>query len=386
MSDASPSPPNEERPLRVLLITRAPVGGLWRHILDLTDGLLERGFELGIVVDSLRATDYVRETLERFAPRLSLGVHLLDIPRLPGSSDFSGIRACRKIVHELKPDIVHGHSAKGGLYARMGAWRRPAKAFYTPHGGSLHYTWDAMPGALYLLGEKFLLPLCDQFLFESRYSELGYATKIGAPTGRSRVIFNGLGQKEFAGKPLTLTNPQYDFAFVGEMRAIKGVDLLLQALTIVRSPDDRPARVLMLGDGPMLDHYRSLAERLGVDHQVDFVGRRPVREAFEATNTIVVPSRAESLPYIVMEAIAAGKRVVATNVGGIGEIFGPTRTELIEPESAYALAEAMRADLLPLDEARHNALQARYEHVATNFHVDRMVDQIAQSYRALTTS
>jgi hypothetical protein len=128
---------------RVLLITRAPVGGLWRHILDLMDGLLDRGFELGLVVDSLRASDSVNGVLKRFEPKLSLGVHSMDIPRVPGFGDLRVARHCRKLTKQLKPDIVHGHGAKGGLHARLAAWGMPAKSFYTPHGGSLHYDWNS---------------------------------------------------------------------------------------------------------------------------------------------------------------------------------------------------------------------------------------------------
>ncbi len=379
-------PEADGRPLRVLLITRAPVGGLWRHILDLTDGLLERGFELGIVVDSLRASEHVLATLDRFAPRLALGVHTLDIPRLPGWGDVRLSLQCRKLIKQLKPDIVHGHSAKGGLYARLSAWHTKAQVFYTPHGGSLHYDWSTMSGKVYLSAERGLVPLTDQFLFESAYSADGFKEKIGDTKGRDRVVFNGLRGDEFAGGPAPLDNPTHDFAFVGEMRAIKGVDVLLEALCQVRHPTGRPLKVLFLGDGPMLDDFKTYADDLGLTEEVTFVGRRPLREALAATDTMIVPSRAESLPYIVMESIAAGKQVIATDVGGIGEIFGPTRSSLIPSDDADALASAMRKALEPLSPETQAELDARYAFVADNFHVDRMVDQIAESYRHLAAN
>lgn len=374
------------KPLRVLLITRAPVGGLWRHILDLTDGLLERGFELGIAVDSLRASDHVRSTLERFAPRLELGVHTLDIPRLPGWGDLKLSMQFRRLIKELQPNVVHGHGAKGGLYARLSAWRTDTHAVYTPHGGSLHYDWKTMSGKVFLTAERRLIPLTHQFLFESQFSADGFEEKIGDTRGRDKVVFNGLGSGEFAGGPVTLEDPTHDFAFVGEMRAIKGVDVLLEALCQIHHPDGRPLRVLMLGDGPMLDDYCDYAEKLGLAGEVTFVGRRPVREAFAATNTIVVPSRAESLPYIVIESIAAGKQVVATDVGGIGEIFGPTRDALVPADDVDALAQAMREALKPRSQAVIETLDTRYAYLAENFHVDTMVDQIAESYRAIAAA
>ncbi|MFK7791615.1 MAG: glycosyltransferase [Devosiaceae bacterium] len=373
-------------PVKVLLIVRAPVGGLWRHVLDLTDGLLERGFELGIVVDSSSASTHVQTTLERFAPRLALGVHALEIPRMPGWGDVKLSLELRKLVKSLKPDIVHGHGAKGGLYARLSAWRTQAHAVYTPHGGSLHYDWKTMSGKVFLTAERRLIPLTKQFLFESQFSADGFNEKIGDTHGREKVVFNGLGQDEFAGRVIQLDTPTHDFAFVGEMRGIKGVDVMLEALCQVRHPSGRPLRVLMLGDGPMLSEFEHYAEQLGLADEVEFVGRKPVRQAFSASDTMVVPSRAESLPYIVIESIAAGKQVIASDVGGIGEIFGPTKGSLVPSDDADALAAAMREALEPITPDKQAELDTRYTYVAENFHVDRMVYQVATDYRALVVA
>ncbi|MEM6710836.1 MAG: glycosyltransferase [Pseudomonadota bacterium] len=377
------SPHEGGAPLRVLLIARAPVGGAWRHILDLTDGLLERGFQLGIVVDSMRASDHVRATLERFRPRLDLGVHTLSIPRAPGMGDLSIIRACRRLIAELKPDIVHGHSAKGGLYARLASWGTPAKAVYTPHGGSLHLNKASLNGRLILATEKALIKITDRFIFESAFSADGFAEKIGDTGGLSSIIHNGLRNDEFAGAPTWLDEPPYDFAFVGEMRAIKGVDVLLEALCQVTHPSGRSLKVLMLGDGPMLADYKAYADALGLGDEVHFKGRRPAIEAFEATNTIVVPSRAESLPYVVMETIARGRNVIASDVGGIAEIFGPTRNALIQPDDVEALAGALQSTLTSTQADMRDILDARYAHMTEHFHVDTMVDAVAETYRAL---
>lgn len=375
-----------DKKLRVLIMARAPVGGIWRHILDVTDGLLERGHAVGIVVDSLRASDHVRATLERFKPKLELGVHTLTIPRLPGVGDVKISLQCRNIIKQTKPDIVHGHSAKGGLYARLAAWGKAPKSVYTPHGGSLHYKWSTLSGKAFLTAERGLIPLTDQFLFESAFSAAGFAQKIGATQGRERVIFNGLRANEFAGGATVLDNPDYDFAYVGEMRAIKGVDVLLEAAAGLTHDDGRPVRMLMLGDGPMLQGYKDYAQDLGLEQSVDFVGRRPAREAFAAANTTLVPSRAESLPYVVLEAIAAGRHVIATDVGGVSEIFGPTRDDLIASDDVDALREAMRQALNPQDPALRAACEARYSYVAQNFHVHTMVDQLEESYRLLAAA
>ena len=197
------------------------------------------------------------------------------------------------------------------------------------------------------------------------------------------LFYNGLRDTEFADKPHWIDEPDYDFAFVGEMRMIKGVDLVLDALEGLTRPDGSAPNVLMLGDGPLLEDFKATAAARGLGDQVTFVGRRPVRDAFAATNTLLVPSRAESLPYIVMEAIAAGKQVIATDVGGIGEIFGPTRDALIPSEDAAALRAAMaHAFGRPSTDTRR-VLAERFAFVRQTFHVDTMTDQVAAAYRDL---
>jgi glycosyltransferase involved in cell wall biosynthesis len=102
---------------------------------------------------------------------------------------------------------------------------------------------------------------------------------------------------------------------------------------------------------------------------------------FARGKIVVVPSLAESLPYIVLEAAAAGRPVIATAVGGIGEIFGPTAGSLVPPADAEALRSAMaKALAAPEQAAREAAL--RLEHVKASFSLAHMVDQIEAQYRA----
>ena len=110
-----------EKPLRILQILRAPVGGLFRHVNDLTQALSARGHEIGIAVDSLAADDLTAGRLEKLRPFARLGVHMLPMPRVVGIGDLTTPRAVRKLAREHGIDMLHGHGAKGGLYARLWA-------------------------------------------------------------------------------------------------------------------------------------------------------------------------------------------------------------------------------------------------------------------------
>ena len=125
--------------------------------------------------------------------------------------------------------------------------------------------------------------------------------------------------------------------------SIKGVDVLLKALAELKFA--RPVTATIVGSGPDAEPLQKLASTLGLDGLVTFAGALPVREAFGLGRIMVVPSLAESFPYVVLEAAAAGLPLIATNVGGIPEIVADTDTALIEPGNAAGLASALRATL-----------------------------------------
>jgi len=122
-----------------------------------------------------------------------------------------------------------------------------------------------------------------------------------------------------------------------------------------------------------------MASKLGLDGLVAFAGVMPVREAFARGRIMVVPSLAESFPYVVLEAIAAGLPLIATNVGGIPEIVAESDTGLIEPGSVASLASALRSTLDDPDGAiaRAKRLKAKVE---SKFTVAAMTDAVLDFY------
>src|SRR6185312_3638851 len=166
--------------------------------------------------------------------------------------------------------------------------------------------------------------------------------------------------------------------FIGELRVLKGVDLLIEAVALLRDAG-RPVTLTVVGGGPDRDQFVEVAVRHGLDRAIVFAGAMPARQAFARGRVLVIPSRAESLPYIVLEAAAAGKPLIATHVGGIPEIFGPLSPSLVPPENARSLADAIRQSLEAPDKATATASALR-SRVAEKFSVDRMVDQVLAAY------
>jgi glycosyltransferase involved in cell wall biosynthesis len=364
-------------PLRILHILRAPVGGLFRHVCDLAIEQTARGHDVGVIADRTTGGENAERALETLARKLKLGVSRIPMSRHAGFSDVSAVRYIATHALQLKISIVHGHGAKGGAFARLGGGR--ALRVYTPHGGSLHFSRANPVGFAYLGAEKMLLKKTDLALFESEYAKAVFEQKIGTPSGLSQVVHNGLRPEEF--EPIAAALDTAEVLFVGELRKLKGVDVLIEAIALLKSRGHVLSAVIV-GGGPDRDAFVSLAKERGVNTQIDFAGAMPARSAFAKGRLLVVPSRAESLPYIVLEGIAADLPVIATKVGGIPEIFGPDADELLPPGDASALADAIQKRLGNGGGSETSRLRAR---VSELFTVSAMTDGILGAYeRALS--
>ncbi len=374
---------SEDGALRVLHCFRAPLGGLFRHVCDLARGQNELGFGVGIVCGAAGEGEHAAQELERLRECCALGVTRIDMPRLPHWRDLAAIRVLGRLLREARPHVVHGHGAKGGAYARLAARQAGACALYTPHGGTLHYSPGTGTGLLYLRMERWLQPRTDGLIFESAFGADAYARKVGKVRCPQAIIHNGLHQREFvAARPGS--SPEFDFVFVGELRTLKGVDVLLDAFARIR--ERRTARLLIAGSGPREESLRERLRALRLESAVTLCAPvHPATRAFARARCVVVPSLAESLPYVVMEAAAAGVPVVATRVGGIGEIFGPHASRLVTPGDAGALASAMQA-VLDAPQAAEGFARLLHERTHECFHVRRMLSETVDFYRQVLGS
>src|SRR4029077_12130169 len=126
----------------------------------------------------------------------------------------------------------------------------------------------------------------------------------------------------------------------GEFRHIKGADLLVDAVARLRA-DGRPVTLTLGGDGEESAALKSQIQRLGLGDAVRFIGHVKARDGFSKGRLLVVPSRGDSMPYVVIEAAAAGIPILAARVGGIPEILGPDHPTLVAPDNVLALSDAI---------------------------------------------
>jgi glycosyltransferase involved in cell wall biosynthesis len=364
---------SEASGLKILHVLRAPVGGLFRHVLDLARGQAQRGHRVGIVAGADGGAQ-ATEKLDQLAPPFALGVTRLPMQRQPGLADVAALRSVALKIKTVAPDVLHGHGAKGGAYARLAPAGKSIRV-YTPHGGSLHFSSRTPQGLLYGVAERLMMRRTDLCLFESAYAHQKFITRIGEPNSLVRVVHNGIGAEEFS--TVEPAQDATDIVMIGELRHIKGVDVLIEAIDLL-AQRGRKITATIVGEGPDRTALQGLARQRGLSDAVRFAGYQPAREAFALGRLLVVASRAESLPYVVLEAAAAGVPMIATNVGGIPEIFGPD-AGLLPPGDPVRLADAIVSALDDPGGASAQANRLR-ERARTRFSRDAMVDQVLAAY------
>ena len=366
--------------LRIVHCFRSPVGGIFRHVRDLVTAQAAAGHEVGIICDSSTGGALEERYFEEIGGALSLGVARLPIKRHIGPGDIAAGWRTYRLIKALRPDVLHGHGAKGGALARtfgslLRVQRYRVARLYSPHGGVLHYDPATLKGKALFSMERLLTRFSDHVLFVSDHERRTFFEKVGRPKTPTSMVHNGLNEAEFV--PVAAAPDAADLLYVGMMRDLKGPDIFIDALAEASRQLGRPLSAVMVGDGDDLPSDQAQAAALGL--AVRFLPPMPAREAFALGRVIVVPSRAEAMPYIVLVALAAGKTMISSAVGGIPEIFAPASPALVEPavESvAAAMAAAMR------DEGAFAALMPPRDELRTRFGADMIAENVEKAYLA----
>jgi len=308
---------------------------------------------------------------------LSAALERASIPVLPVegadiSFSVAALRSLYRNVRAWRPRIVHTH---GSLAGRVAGVLAGARVVYTKHGlaaASEQAIQVRSPGAL--LKRMAVKGLAHRIVAvsEAIRRELEAA---GADPQRLRVIPGGVPLADYKVTPL----PAGVIGAVGRLSFEKGFDLLVEAMAQVEG-----ARLILGGDGPQATALASQVRVRGLTDRVELTGFVPDIPAFlERIGLFVLPSRSEGLGLVLVEAMAAGRPVVAARVGGIPEVVVDGETGiLVEPESPDALAAAIRRVLAdPVLAGRMG--QAGRRRAEVLFSASRMAAQTVSLYQEL---
>jgi sugar transferase (PEP-CTERM/EpsH1 system associated) len=357
------------QPLSVVhVVLSLGVGGLERNVVN----QVREGKKLG-----QRVSVVCLERAGALAPRVeALGGRVVCLEKRPGLRPGMVFRA-RRLLRELRPDVVHTHQLAtllyGGAAARL---LRVPVVIHTEHGRE-RYATRFRTRMLGRIAGRF----CDTFycLTADMAGEVGAARIV--PSEKIRVIQNGIDVSKFAEascdvsavrEALGVPSDAPLIGTVGRLSEVKRQDVLIRAFArvVARAPN---AHLVLVGDGPLRQELGSLAAGLGIADRVHFAGYQPDSAPYlRAMTVFALTSRSEGMPQAVLEASVTGLPVVASRVGGLPEVIEDgVSGVLFNAGDEAALAEAL-CDLIADPQRATRMGAAARARVESRFDVARM--------------
>lgn len=392
----------------VRIIARLNVGGPARHVVWLTDALARDGFESVLVTGSVPENE---DSLEWFAEEKGVHpVHVKEMSRELSPMDIFSLIKILRIFFTEKPDIIHTHTAKAGTLGRVAGFLyrlmsgRRVRMVHTYHGHVFRGYYGPLMTKMFLFIEKLLARFAtDRIIVISElqkkeiYGEFGVGAESQfsvIPLGLDLDYLKATDPREKLRMELGFAPDTFLLVFSGRLTEIKNIPLLLKSFALLRSRGFTKTGLIVLGDGHLKDRLMEEAAFLGIVDAVRFLGTvRSPAEYIRSADCVVLSSLNEGTPLSLLEAMALGRSVLSTEVGGVPDILGDVvanhgdfsvrRNGLGVPSgNEEALANAIEWLVANPDQKRE--LEARALHfVEDNYSKQRLVSDIEELYRTL---
>ena len=385
-----------DRPVRVLrVIARLNMGGPALHVAYLTHGLRERGYDTTLVAGSLARGEDSMEFVAR-----ELGIEATHLPEL--RRDIAPIRDLQatvrlaRLIRRLRPDILHTHTAKAGAVGRMAALlvgdARPPIVVHTFHGHVLRGYFGPRLSYGFRLLERWLAKRTDALVAVSPEVRDELVRLGVAPAEKFTVVRVGIELRERVAdldgraetrRLLGIADDSFTVGWVGRMTGVKRTSDVLLAFKRLRERGV-DAVLCMIGDGPERGQLERRAHELGIMKRTLFLGyQEHVAPYYAALDAMILPSGNEGTPVSAIEALAAGRPVVATRVGGLPDVVREGEDGfLVTPGAVDELADRLER-LAADEELRRRMGEAGRERVLPRYSVERLIDDVDALYRSL---
>lgn len=345
---------------RVLLVVKGlDIGGIERIVVDLAVGLAGRGAQPEVAVVNDR-----RDGLRGLLQAEGVTVHGL------GGSDRIGVRAAIRLARLIAApgfDVVHVHGPLPALVARLAPRHRPVVT-------TSHTLWSGLRPPV-RLGWRLTASRDAASVAVSAAVAASLPRSVGAHT---RVIPHGVDPPAIAAARAAAEAQEGDAragvtaVAVASHRDVKNYPNLLRAIRVALDAG-APLRLVAVGEGPDLERHRTLARELGLAGMVRFDAPTPdALGAIAAADLLVVASDFEGQPLVVSEALALGRPVVATAVGRVPELVGPSVGRVVPPDDPAALGAALAE--LALDPALRQAMGSAAARAGLSWTLPDVVD------------
>lgn len=360
--------PGPDRQMKVLHVAESVKGGCGTYLNQLaTHQMADPAFmDIRVIVPDahiVQVPDIPRDKLALFDGELrSL------------RSFYALWKSIRAELHGFRPDIIHLHSTFSGMIGRAGLALTGARApiIYCAHGWAFDMERSAAKNRAISLAERTLAANCEKIIAISEY-ERGRGIDIGISPEKITTVLNGIAVRPAAPDP----SPHMPrrILFIGRMDRQKGIDILMEALDRGATPFE----LRVIGSSVNRDQEVAGLDRPQVT-RLGWCGETEINEQLAWCDVVVVPSRWEGFGLVAVEAMRAGRAVVAARVGGLPEVVADGETGLlVPPEDPAALAAAM--DSLT-DDRLVDMGRAGRSRFMEKFSVDRMAAKLVGIYRA----
>ena len=356
----------------VVQILRAPIGGIRKHVYDIIEYLGDKDIEQIFITNTQDAD----QELPRFHNLKVIHLNIADQPKL---QDLKNIFAIYSHLKKANVDIIHGHGAKGGLYARILALFINVKCIYTPHGGSLHRVYGPIKNRIYSFIEFCLIPLTNVFLFESKYSCQEFSKNIYNIDPKSIINYNGVETPQNISHKIYEAGNKLNLASFGLLRNLKGHDIAIIACSLLKA-QKIPFEFTIYGSGEEKENLLKLISKYKLENNI-FIREYScsVIEEMKKYDFILHPSRFESFGYVPVEAMSMKIPVIVSSAGGLKEVVTSESGYI----SHYNSPEEYRDILVRIyngDEALNQKIENAYQRVLEMFSKGKMLQNIEEIY------
>lgn len=332
------------------IIARLNVGGPARHVVWLTDALQGSGYESKLIAGSVPEGE---EDMSYFADQHGVEpIYIREMSRELSPKDAVSFWKTLLTIRRERPDIIHTHTAKAGTVGRVAAWvykwftlgtligrPRKVKVVHTFHGHVFHSYYGKRKTQLFILIEKILARLASDKIIvitPQQLQEIHFDVGVGR-NNQFEVIPLGIDLSKLAAGESARNEFRSEFGvseatlligFVGRLTEIKNIPMLIAAARVYFATAHHPdAKFIIIGDGQMRYELEVLAEDLG--DRIVFAGNRDdLERVYAGLDILALTSLNEGTPLSVIEAMAAGRPVVTTEVGGVVDLIGSVEQEL----------------------------------------------------------
>lgn len=322
-------------------------------------------------------------------------------------NDYAAYKKIKKIIQEFKPDIVHTHASKAGTFGRLAASNCGVPVIiHTFHGHVFHSYFGKLTTLFYKTIERYLARKSTAIIAisEIQKQELTEIHKI-CPPNKVKVVPLGFDLSKFQESlpekrksfraNYKVDDDEIAISIIGRLVPVKNHSLFLEALKAVSEKSNKKIRAFIIGDG----EDRESIEAKAVALSIPFVDGTKSKEkalltftswikeidiALAGSDIIALTSFNEGTPVSLIEAQAANKPIVTTNVGGIENVVIPGETALLcANNDLKAFSEAL-LKVVEDDQLRTSMSAKGWNHVREKFHFTRLVKDMEQLYRSFT--